>query len=207
MLPATIMSTGFVVAFGVLADQASDPIFASIAGLGIVSSAWRLSVTLAGRAEAVPTELAIERARQLERRFAIAYYQFAVLFGGATAYAIWTAPPGSHILLVCLVVGYGAGAALTTGLRPRIAIPSMLIGIAPAIVALAMRAELMSVLTSVLMAALLAGGILSLLKRYRIASSQIGRRLIFEGLARHDSLTALPNRLALREWFDVHIGL
>ncbi|MBV5325053.1 MAG: GGDEF domain-containing protein, partial [Rhodospirillaceae bacterium] len=33
-----------------------------------------------------------------------------------------------------------------------------------------------------------------------------GKRISFASLARHDGLTGLPNRLALREWFDAHVG-
>jgi diguanylate cyclase (GGDEF)-like protein len=58
-----------------------------------------------------------------------------------------------------------------------------------------------------MMAALLAGGSQSLLSRSSLASIEIAKRLTFEALARRDVLTTLPNRLALREWFDSHIAL
>jgi diguanylate cyclase (GGDEF)-like protein len=57
-----------------------------------------------------------------------------------------------------------------------------------------------------MMATLLAGGTQSVSARSALASVEIARRLTLEALARRDVLTTLPNRLALREWFDGHIG-
>ncbi|WP_411194540.1 MULTISPECIES: diguanylate cyclase domain-containing protein [Rhodopseudomonas] len=57
------------------------------------------------------------------------------------------------------------------------------------------------------MIALLAGGAQSVLARSAAASIEIAKRLTFEALARRDVLTTLPNRLALREWFDSHIAI
>jgi GGDEF domain-containing protein len=59
--------------------------------------------------------------------------------------------------------------------------------------------------TALMTAAFLAGGIFSLRKRHARALDDIGRRLTFASLARSDGLTDLPNRLALRGWFDRNV--
>src|SRR3569623_1557558 len=101
----TIMSAGFVLSFCVMSYEAGDSVLAVFAGLGALSSGWRISVVLSGRAEATPDNLGTPRARVLERRFAIAYYQFAVLLGAASSYALIAALPHSQMLIVCLLVG------------------------------------------------------------------------------------------------------
>jgi diguanylate cyclase (GGDEF)-like protein len=43
--------------------------------------------------------------------------------------------------------------------------------------------------------------------RYHTTTAEIGKRLTFGSLALRDELTALPNRLALREYFDANAAL
>lgn len=207
LVPTTIMSIGFVLSFSLFIIEAEDPALAWIAGLGALSGVWRVLVVLVGRSEKAAKQLDVYRARILERRFSIAYYQFSILLGVSTSYALMTAVPNSKALIVCLIVGYGAGAAVGVGLRPKIAIPSMVTAIVPAIIAIATRGNPVDWLTAAMMLALLIGGITSLLARYRLASMQITERLTFEMLARQDSLTSLPNRLALREWYDRFVAV
>ncbi|MCW5693091.1 MAG: GGDEF domain-containing protein [Pseudolabrys sp.] len=206
LVPMAIMSAGYVLAFGIMGHVNHDLFLTAFAGIGAFSSAWRVLVAMWGRAELMGGAIDDERARALERRFAIAYFQFAVLLGISTTYALIEAPTQSHMLIVGLLVGYGAGAAVAVGLRPQIAVPSMILGITPGIFAISWDLQPISVVTSGLMAALLIGGIYSLFQRYRIASLQIARGFTFEALARQDNLTKLPNRLALREWFDRHVA-
>lgn len=111
------------------------------------------------------------------------------------------------MLTVCLLVGYGAGAAAGVGLRPRIAVPSMVVAILPATIAAALRWDPIYWVMAGMMTALLAGGSQSVLARSSLASIEIAKRLTFEALARRDVLTTLPNRLALREWFENHIAM
>nr|WP_284732180.1 GGDEF domain-containing protein [Sphingobium nicotianae] len=57
-----------------------------------------------------------------------------------------------------------------------------------------------------LVAALLAGGTQSLRARKERSIKDISLRLAFANLARKDALTAMPNRIALREWFEERIA-
>ncbi len=207
LVPTAIMSIGYVLAFAAMALGAADPILAAFAFVGVLSGAGRIAVLVWGNLDPTADELDIGRARVFENYFSISYYQFAVLLGVSAAYVFTLAPPRFHMLTVCLLVGYGAGVAAGIGLRPWIAIPSMIVAIAPAIIVMALRWDPIYWVTAVMMAALLAGASRSLLSRHCIVSTQIAKRLTFEALARRDVLTTLPNRLALREWFESHISL
>lgn len=200
------MSVGYVFSFTIMAFETADWAIASFAVAGVLSSAARIIVLVRSRAEVAATKFDIRRACALELYFAFAYYQFAALLGVSSAYIFTLEPAHFHMLVVCLLVGYGAGAAAGIGLRPWIAIPSMIAAIVPGTITAALHSDPIYWLTASMMAALLAGGCQSLLGRYRIASAEIAKRLTFEALARRDVLTTLPNRLALREWFDSHIA-
>ncbi|HVG01639.1 MAG TPA: GGDEF domain-containing protein [Nitrospira sp.] len=200
LVPTTIMSVGYVLSFAVIGFEHSDWVAATFAILGILSGAFRIGTLLRDRS--IAPLLTAERMQSLERRFAVSYYQFAVLLGVSAAYVFTLDAARFHMLMICLIVGYGAGVAAGVGLRPWIAIPSMMIAIVPAILVAALHKDLAYGLTSAMTTALLAGGSQSLLRRYRTTNAEIARRLTFEALARQDVLTSLPNRLALREWFD-----
>jgi diguanylate cyclase (GGDEF)-like protein len=86
-------------------------------------------------------------------------------------------------------------------LRPWISIPSVLIAITP-MIAVSLFMETASYWgTGLLTTAFLAGGIESMLKRYRAVSRHITMHRLLSTLARSDTLTGLPNRLSLNEWF------
>jgi diguanylate cyclase (GGDEF)-like protein len=78
----------------------------------------------------------------------------------------------------------------------------MAIAVVPTIAVAFVQRDPVYYATALTTAALLLGGCQSVLRRCRETSSGIGRRLTFQALARRDVLTALPNRLALREWFE-----
>jgi diguanylate cyclase (GGDEF)-like protein len=160
---------------------------------------------LPGKAEAKAGGMELSRARLLQRRFTAAYFAFALVLGMFGYRTLQLPYPEVHMLMVCMLVGYGAGVAATVGLRPRIAIPSMLAAVAPALTAALARPDEIYWATSLLTSGFLIGGIESVRSRHRTAVRSIGRRIAFSALARQDGLTALPNRLALREWFDERV--
>jgi diguanylate cyclase len=199
----TIMFIIYVVSFSVLALERWNIILLAFAVTGVFSSAARIGVLLFGQAKATSPTLDIIGARRLELIFAISYFQFACLLSVSAAYVfVYEDSARFDMLIICLIVGYGAGVAAKIGLRPWIAIPSMTIAVVPTIVAAFLHGDPVYYATALAAAALLVGGCQSVLRRYRETSSGIGRRLTFEALARRDVLTALPNRLALREWFE-----
>lgn len=203
-LPSVIMSVGFAAAGAVIAWESADPLLLILLVGGVLASAVRLLVAWQMK-DATDIEMDIGEARRLERRFALPYIGFACLLGLFGARVLHLPLAAAHMVMMCLLVGYGAGVAAGIGLRPRIAVPSMLLAIAPGILVTFTHADSLYWAAGAMTAALLAGGIHSLRVRHRRAAREIGRRLTFATLARQDVLTALPNRLALREWFDDHV--
>lgn len=195
-MPTTIMSIGFVLSFSAMAHAANNLVLGICALIGILSITARIAVLVLGRGEAAAADLHIQRARSLERHFAISYYQFAAVLGASATYVFTLEPARFHMLTVCLLVGYGAGAAAGVGLRPRIAVPSMVVAILPATIGAALRWDPIYWVMAAMMMALLAGGSQSVLARSSLASIEIAKRLTFEALARHDVLTTC--RTALR---------
>lgn len=205
VVPTVIMTLAFVLAGSLIAWKTGDALLLGLLGAGVLASAARLAVVHVGMAQAAPVDLAIERARLLQRRFMVVYFAFALILGLFGARAMRLPMPEAHMLMICLLVGYGAGVAAGIGLRPRIAIPSMLVAIVPGIVTSLTNSDVLYWATSVLATAFLAGGIDSVHSRHGRAVKSIGRRITFSMLARRDTLTELPNRLALREWYDENV--
>ncbi|MBB4633736.1 GGDEF domain-containing protein [Sphingosinicella soli] len=206
-IPSVIMSIGFVAGGVLMVVETGDMTLALIVAAGTLTSLIRLFVAFSGRKEAADTRLGVERARRLERRFSVSYLAFAICLG-AFGVRVFSLPAmETHLLTVALLVGYGAGVSAGISLRPRLAVASMLTAIVPGVIAAFMASHHLYWATAVMMLALLAGGIRSLLDRYRFTVREISRRITFGNLARTDGLTDLPNRLALREWFEEHVTL
>lgn len=205
-VPSVIMSAGFALCGAVIVGKAGDPILLALWVGGMLASAARLVIAWRDRRRARAETLAIADARRLGRRFATGYGAFAIFLGLFGARTFWLSMPDLHMLMMCLLVGYAAGVAAGIGRRPRIAVPAMLLAVVPPVVVALARADAVYVAAALMTAAFLAGGIHSLLGRHARAAADIGRRLTFAALARQDVLTALPNRLALREWFDLEVA-
>ncbi|MBV1689236.1 GGDEF domain-containing protein [Novosphingobium sp. G106] len=199
--PVIIMSAGFIAAGGLIVWETRDPILALLLVAGTIVSLVRLVVMIVSRPEALSANLLIDRARFLQRRFTYSYFGFASLLGMFGYRALQLPFPKIHMLTICMLVGYAAGVAANACLRPRIAIPSMLVAVVPALTAALAQPDLVYWTTSMLASAFLSGGVRSVRARHARAARSISRRLAFSTLARQDGLTALPNRLALREWF------
>jgi len=82
----------------------------------------------------------------------------------------------------------------------------MLISTAPAILAALTLADPVYWVMSAVVAAILLGGARSLVLRKERTVRDIGMRIAFANLARQDALTALPNRIAMREWYDTRFA-
>jgi len=206
-VPSVIMSAGFVVCGVLMLRVSGDAILLGLFVLGALVTVARLAIAWLGGRESRRPDLTIGQARRLEWRFGASYLAFAFVFGLFTARVMQLPQPGMHMLTVCLIIGYSAGVAVTVGLRPTIAIPSMLTALLPAAVTGLSHSDELYWATSAMMVAFLVGGVQSLVTRYRRAVRNTARRLVFASLARKDGLTALPNRLALREWFHERIAL
>jgi hypothetical protein len=136
ILATTIMSIVYVASFAVFTLERRDIILLGFAVTGVFSSAARIGVLLFGQAKATSATLDIIGARRLELIFAISYFQFACLLSVSAAYVfVYEDSARFDMLIICLIVGYGAGVAAGIRLRPWIAIPSMTIAVVPTIVA------------------------------------------------------------------------
>lgn len=103
------------------------------------------------------------------------------------------------MLCAYLLVGYAAGAVAGIGLRPWIVIPSICLSTLPAVALTAVSNDPTYWGTGLLLCAFLAGGVRATLERRDAMIRELTQKITFSGLARSDVLTALPNRLALRE--------
>ena len=203
--PVIIMSAGFIAAGSLMVWETRDPILALLLVAGSLTSLVRLAVMVVSRPEALGANLMIERARFLQRRFTYSYFGFAALLGMFGYRTLQLPLPKVHMLMICMLVGYAAGVAANICLRPRIAIPSMLVAVVPALTAALAQPDMVYWATSLLASAFLSGGVDSIRARHARTARSISRRLVFSTLARQDGLTALPNRLALREWFGERV--
>lgn len=202
---AIIMTVGFLVAGLIIARGTGDAVLGILLAAGALTSAVRLGIAYNASRFIGRRNLSIGQARLIQKRFGWSYFGFAVVLGLFAARVMTLPWPESHMVVISLLVGYAAGVSASVGLRPQIAIPSMLVAILPTAVIAVSRLDELYVVTGLLMAAFLCGGIQSLRKRYRRAVVNTGRRITYANLARQDHLTALANRLALREWFDENV--
>lgn len=204
LAPLAIMSSLFLVSAVLACLAVNDPVLIGLSVAGALASLVRLGVFLRYRTEVHSKDLTFSRGVVLQRRYAASYIAFAVVLGlfGARLMSLEVA---AQILTISLLVGFCAGAAAGVGLRPGIAIPSMCAAIVPTILLVLSRGGTINLATSLTLAAFLLGGCQSVVARHRCAKQELGLRFTFGGLARVDSLTELPNRLALREWFEENV--
>jgi diguanylate cyclase len=202
LLPTAIMAASFIGVGALVAIETPDLLLDVLIGLGMLCVAARILNLLLLRARAEDPALDLAGARAIERRFAFCYFSFALLFGAFSARAFQVATPESHMLVTGLVFGYGAGVAAGISMRPWIAIPSLLVATLPTVAVALQGPGPSRIGVGLLLLLFLAGGIQSILQRYRNAARGITMRRMFAGLARSDALTGLHNRLSLREAFD-----
>lgn len=206
LLPTAIMAMSFLGIAVLITSQTPDSALTFLMFAGSIAAAARLTVVLLYRRRVADPALSVEQARYFERHFATAYLAFALVFGLFEARAFMIAAPATRMAIVGLLFGYGAGVAAGLSMRPWISVPSMLIAIVPTIIVAWSFPDITFWATGALLAVFLAGGIQSVFARYRQAAADITRRQLFATLARSDHLTNLPNRLSLRERFDICVA-
>ena len=206
-MPALVMTFCFLTAGVEIFLRTGDRLLLVLLVCGMLASITRLSCMRFALREIHEKSLTLARAKQLELRFASAYIAFALFLGMFGARALLGPGASIHMLVMCLLVAYCAGVAVGMGLRLRIALPSMIVTLGPAICVNLISADTIYRITGALMAAILMSGIQSLRSKHQRSIQDISLRLTFSNLARKDALTALPNRIALREWFDDRMAL
>lgn len=202
LLPTVIMAVSFVGVGLVVLSETPDRALGLLAIAGSIAAAARLAVLLLHRKPVAEDALSLADARQFERRFALAYFSFALVLGAFGARAFAVATPDAHMLVVGLLFGYGAGVAAGLSLRPWISVPSIVTAILPTIIVAISYSDIVYRAAGILLALFLAGGVESMIARYRSTARRVTMSQLFATLARSDHLTSLPNRLSLREHFD-----
>lgn len=205
-VPALIMTLCFVCTGAYLVLRSNDAILLLLYGIGLMGSSARLLALFGLRRRVFDAGLGVHVARSIERRFGYGYIVFAAALGAFCAWAYATVSIEQHLLIVALIFGYGAGVSATVSLRLWISVTSSLLAVVPTVLVALLTPGAAHWGTGLLTALFLAGGILSMIKRYRMAAAQISMRHLMETLARQDDLTGLPNRLVLRERFDQIVG-
>ena len=206
LLPTLIITASFVGVGTLIAIETPDLPLDVLIGIGTLALLARIVNLVLNRARAVDERLDVAGARILERRFACCYLSFALVFGAFSARAFQVATPDSHMLVVGLMFGYGAGVAAGISMRPWIATPSLLVSILPTVIVALVTPSLTRIAVAILLLLFLGGGIQSVMQRYRNAVRGINMRRTYETLARADALTGLMNRLSLREGYDQYMA-
>jgi diguanylate cyclase (GGDEF)-like protein len=197
-----LMSVAFLAVGGFVLVRTPDRLLLILTGIGMVARVAQMAAVLFDRKRALNNDLDAAGARILERRFAWAYFSFAIIFGAFGARAVHVSPTEIDLLIVGLQFGYGSGLVAGLALRPRIAIPALLLAETPAVVVVGLAPDLAYVAVGGLLAMFMAAGVQTILRLYRTSAADITMRRTFASLARQDDLTGLPNRLALREAFE-----
>jgi len=205
-VPSVIMTVVFLLAGVMITRATGDPLLLMLLIGGAIASAIRLWIAWSLAPVARRPDLGFDEAKRVERRFAWPYQAYAVLLGLFGVRAMLLPFAEVHMVVVCLLMGYAAGVAAGIGLRPPIASRSMIVSLLPASLTAMMMGNTLYLVTGVLAASFLGGGIYSLRGRHERARKDIMLRFAFANLARQDALTALPNRVALHEWFDARVA-
>jgi diguanylate cyclase (GGDEF)-like protein len=207
-LPETVPNTAlFAVLFSLVVAWAitvsSDPVVVSSGLAGVLLGFGRLVPLVLLRRRVRRPFVAIGVACPAERRFGAVYIAFAALLGVFAARAFQAGPFQLQLLATALVVGFAAGAAAGLSLRPWISVPSIILAVIPVVAQCVAGGAAYQLLLGLVLAMLLAGGVGSMLSRYKSETEKIGLRQLLGTLARQDPLTGLANRLALN---DAYVG-
>lgn len=205
-MPAALMTVGFIASGWVIVQRTGDGLLLALLVIGALASAARLAVAWRLAPIAAQPRLTLAQARKLERHFALPYFAFAFTLGWFGMRVFMLPHADVHMLTMCLLVGYCAGVAVGMGLRLWIALPAMAISTIPAIITALFTPDPIYWVMSALVVALMIGGAESLRNRQERSGKFIGMRIAFANLARKDALTALPNRIALREWYEERVA-
>jgi diguanylate cyclase len=199
--PTTLMSLLFIVTAAMATARTPDVLLPALATIGSVLAVARVAVLLFWERLASSPRLDVRAAQRAERQFGGVYLAFALLLGLFAGRVFEVGSTDVQVFIGPLIVGYAAGVAAGMSLRPWICLPAVMLAVVPVIVANLLRGGATHITLGLVLAALLAGGIKSMLNRYRSETEKIGLRQFFASLARQDHMTGLANRLALSEAF------
>ena len=134
-----------------------------------------------------------------ERAYAGGSFAFAACLGVFAGRAVWVGSPTSNMLVVALLFGYGSGLVARVAVRPWICIPSLALATVPPILAFFACRTLSDSAVGAVLALFAGGSVESIFHTSRALTGQALARRHLAGIARHDALTGLANRLLLEE--------
>lgn len=201
LLTTCIMAASFVWVAAFVLLQTADKYLGELAVAGSLLGLCRILVVAGLKKQAMDEALDVAGARRLEKYFAASYLTFACVFGLFAARAIAIGGVDLRALIVGLIFGYAAGVSAGISYRPGIAVAAMCIAVLPAAFVSIVAGSANDAAVALLLAVFLAGGISSVISRYKDGSAGITLRRHFALLAQQDALTGLANRIALEDAF------
>jgi diguanylate cyclase (GGDEF)-like protein len=181
--------------------ETRHPLIAALAIAGTIAGAARSGFLALFRRRHPDGARCAAEARRWERAYAALCFAFAVVLGLFCATTMAVGAPVTHLLVTGLLFGYCSGVVARISIRSWIAIPCIILASAPMIVAALLQPEGEYRAFAAFLVLFLAGGIESARYVARASLGQLMMQREFAALARHDDLTGLPNRLALRSHF------
>ncbi|MEO8375865.1 MAG: GGDEF domain-containing protein, partial [Sphingomonas bacterium] len=209
-IPVIYMGVVFVGVTALVAWEWHDPVVITLSALGAIVTILRLLVIRGYRRRNL-VESDLSAIRLWEQRYAIGNYAFALLLGLFNARMLMFHYPLVHMVAVSLVFGFGAGVVARISIRPVICVTSLLLAVVPTVIGFGLHAltDNSSLLHSeffmieaLLVATTAILSLHSLDHLYRTMVAHLTAKHDLSSLARRDALTALPNRLWLREAFQ-----
>lgn len=169
----------------------------TLATLGV--TAERILMALRYRQARAAGPLSFAAARGWEKQFATRSFITTSIVGTMGAWCFMLPNPKIHMLMVGMLVAYGAGTVTRVAYRPWLAIINLLIISLPSIAVCLYIGGTVYWCLAFLMVIFLLGSFETVQHLYAGIVSQLTLKLRFAGLARRDPLTGLSNRLALNE--------
>ncbi|MBL8656695.1 MAG: GGDEF domain-containing protein [Altererythrobacter sp.] len=199
IVPTTIMGVLFIVVGMFVTATNTDAWMKAIVAAGMPLSMERIAILVVIERRLTKVVHDAAALRHVERLFAVGYLTFAALLGLFGVRVVHVATLDAQLVVITLVVGYAAGVAAGAALRPWISISALVLSVLPLVAASSLTGDLSHLILSFTLLLFLAGGVSSLLSRYRLEIDKAQLRLTLASLARQDALTGLGNRLTLEE--------
>jgi diguanylate cyclase (GGDEF)-like protein len=169
----------------------------TIAGFLIASE--RVLLVLRYRRATASEPLSVDAARLWQRRFAARAVVTGSIISAIGVRSFMLPQASVHMLIIALLVAFGAGVVTRVVYRPVLAVTCLLILSIPPTIACLFHGGTVYLCLAALQVLFLFGAIETVQHLYGTIVSQLTLKLSFAGLARLDPLTGLSNRLVLNE--------
>ncbi|WP_172450236.1 GGDEF domain-containing protein [Rhizobium sp. TH135] len=202
LTPTTIMGIT-ILAVGLFAYESLGNTPILIATIcGAIASLGKIAVSLAHRRAETTKRSTVADAARWEKVQGFFIFLIAACVGTIATIAFASRDLSVHILAASLTFGYCAGVTVRISVRPFIAATTILIAALPTTISVMLYGDTVHWILAAMSAIFLFAALQSVLHVYRTTTREIRLRLEMERQARHDALTGLYNRTALREAYS-----